>query len=120
MSFTYDITNTTDISSLMRREIGDTRLDPNGVLPEGRNLTDAELDYFYDQEDDDFWLAIARAFDAIAAEYARYPESFKMGPEEQKIPAATYYSSRAQEIRTGTLVPASFSVAKDEIAMDLD
>lgn len=117
--FTYDITDTSDISSLMRRELGDTRLN-DGILPEGRNFSDDELDYFYDQEDDDFWNAVARAFDAAAAEWARYPEAFHMGPEYQKIPSSSYFANRAQKIRTSRQRPGVYAVEKSEYAMDVD
>jgi len=56
MAFTYDISVTTDISSMMRLELGDNQEDPDGMLPEGKNFADAELDYFYSAESSDFWM----------------------------------------------------------------
>ena len=119
MAFTYDISDTTDTSSMMRLELGDTVLE-DGILPDNKNFSDEELDHFYDQEDDDFWLAVARAFDAAAVVWARYPEVYHMGPEYMKIPASEYYASRAQAARTKNLAPGVYAVEKDEIAMDLD
>jgi hypothetical protein len=119
MTWTYDISDTTDISSMMRLELGDTERE-KGILPEDGNFSDEELDYFYTQEDDNFWLAVARAFDAAASKWAAYPDSFYLGPEHQKIPAATLYSQKAANIRTKQLSPGVYSVSKDEIAMDLD
>lgn len=119
MGFTYDISDTTDISSMMRLEMGDTEQE-NGILPEGKNFTDEELDYFYTQEGDDFWQAVARGFDAAAARWAVYPESFYLGPEHQKINASTFYSNRASEVRTKQLAPGVYAVSKDEIAIDVD
>lgn len=98
MAFTYDISDTTDTSSKMRLELGDTRFE-DGILPEGRNFSDAELDYFYSQESNSFWAAVARAFEAAAAEWSRYPDSFRLGPEQQSIPAAKHYADRAAYIR---------------------
>lgn len=119
MAFTYNISDTTDISSMMRLELGDNVLD-DGILPETRNFTDEELDYFYTQESSDFWSAVARAFDAAAAVWARYPEVYHMGPEYQRISASKYYSERAKDARTKSLSPGTYDVSKDEIAMDLD
>jgi len=119
MSFNYNISDTTDISSMMRLELGDNVLD-DGILPESKNFSDAELDYFYSQEDNNFWAAIARAFDAASVVWARYPEVYHMGPEYQRIPASRFYADRAQMTRTKNLVPATYDVTKDEIAMDLD
>jgi hypothetical protein len=119
MAFTYNISDTTDISSMMRLELGDTVLE-DGILPDQANFSDEELDYFYTQEGDDFWLAIARAFDAAAVVWARYPEVYHMGPEYQKIPASQHFAQRAQAARTKNLAPGVYAVEKDEIAMDLD
>ena len=118
MGFTYDIDDSTDISSHMRLEMGDT-VQKDGILPDKRNFSDEELDHFYDQEDDDFWNAVARAFDAASAVWARFPESFHMGPEFQKIPAATYYARRAREIRTKRQEPGVYSVSKAEIGTEV-
>ena len=96
--FSYDISDSTDISSQLRLEIGDTRFE-DGILPEGRNFTDTELDYFYSQEGSDLSGATARAFEAAAAEWSRYPESFRLGPEQQTIKAADYFSQKAAYIR---------------------
>ena len=63
---------------------------------------------------------VTRAFDAAANVWAQYPDSFHLGPEHQKIQAATFYANRAKEIRTKQLAPAMYAVEKDEIAMDLD
>ena len=120
MAFTYDISDTADISSHMRLELGDTVVDPAGMLPEGRNFQDAELDWFYSQEDSDFWPAIARAFDAAAAEWSKYPTSFSLGPESQKIDAAKYFSDRADAVRTKRAKPGSISIAKVDYGIDVD
>ena len=119
MAFTYNISDTTDISSMMRLELGDTVLE-DGILPDKANFSDEELDYFYTQESNDFWPAVARAFDAAAVVWARYPEVYEMGPERQKVLASKYYASRAQAARTKNLAPGVYAVEKDEIAMDLD
>lgn len=119
MSFSYDITDSADVSGFMRRELGDTRKD-DGILPEQRNFSDEELDYFYTQESESFTNAVARAFDAAAAEWARYPESFHMGPEFQKIPSSSFFAQQAKRWRTSNERPGSYDVEKDEIAMDVD
>ena len=122
MSFSYDIEATdTDYlrRSRMRLELGDQRQDPNGMLPEGRNFSNAELDHFYDQESDDLWLSVARAFDSAAAEWAQYPNEIRLGPETQKLTANAYFAGRAQAIRTKRQLPGSASVAKSEYAFDV-
>jgi hypothetical protein len=117
MTFLYDISDTTDTSSKMRLELGDT-VEDEGILPDSRNFSDEELDYFYTDESDDFWNAVARAFDAASAVWSRYPESFHMGPEHQKIPAARYYMQRAQDARTRRQAPGMYDVEKVDYAMD--
>ena len=97
MGFQYDISDADDTSSQMRLELGDTRYE-DGILPEGRNFSDEELDHFYSQEGS-FWSAVARAFEAAAAEWGRYPDSFRLGPEQQHISAAKLYADRAAYIR---------------------
>jgi hypothetical protein len=119
MAFNYDISDTTDISSKMRLELGDTVLD-DGMLPDKANFSDEELDHFYDQENDNFWLAVARAFDAASVVWARYPEIYEMGPERLKISASSFYAQRAQAARTKNLAPGVYTVTKDEIAVELD
>ncbi len=114
--FSYKLTTTV---GKMRLELGDHRLN-DGMLPKRENFTDAELTYFFDEEDEDFNMAIARAFDAAAVQWASYPDSMHMGPEFQKIPAHKYYAQRAEKIRTGEVRPGVYAVEKDEIAMDVD
>ncbi len=103
----------------MRLELGDQRQDPDGMLPAGRNFSNAELDHFYDQESDDLWLSIARAFDAAAAEWGQYPTEIRLGPETQKLTANAYFAGRARAIRTTRQKPGSASVKKTEYAIDV-
>lgn len=115
-TFTYDLTTT---AGKIRREIGDTRFE-DGILPEGRNFSDAEVTYFYTQQDESFWLAVAAAFDAAAAEWARYPEDMSLGPERQKINAARFYTQKADSARSKALAPGAYDVSKADYAIDVD
>jgi hypothetical protein len=119
MTFIYDISDTTDTSSKMRLDLSDNLVEPGGILPEGRNFEDEELDHWYSDESDDYWNAIGRAFDAAAVAWAKYPEVYHMGPELQKVLASKFYAMKAQEARTKRLVPTTHDVTKGEIAMDL-
>jgi hypothetical protein len=103
----------------MRLDLGDHVLE-DGILPDSKNFSDEELDHFYDQEDDDYWNAVARAFDVAATIWARYPEVYHMAPEYQRIPASKYYAGRAEEARTRRMSPGTYDVTKDEIAMEVD
>jgi len=117
--FTYDI-SAGDTVSKMRLELGDTQYESGILPPDGRNFSDSELTYFYEAEDNDFWSAVARAFDSAAAEWAAYPDSMHLGPEFQKIPAASFYAGRAEAIRTQQQKPGAITVSKAEYAMDID
>lgn len=119
MTWTYYIEGGST-SSKMRLRIGDTREDPNGMLPEGRNFEDEELDWFYSQAGENLDLAVALAFEAAAAAWSPYPSEIRMGPESQKIPAAQYYADRAANIRSKLRKPGSVSVAKADYGLDVD
>lgn len=103
----------------MRLELGDSVLN-NGILPEGDNFSDEELSHFYTEESQDFWEAIARAFDSAASRWGAYPTSIRLGPESQQISAAQFYKSRAEEARTKNRRPESIVVTKAEYSMDVD
>ena len=119
LEFTYDIADTSDISSRIRLEIGDNRIN-DGILPNGGNFTDSELDYFYSAEGDDFQLALARAFDAAAARWASFPDDVHLGPEFQTFSASKFYAQKAYDIRTKQQRPGSYAVDKAEIATETD
>ncbi len=118
MTFYYNIDKAGDISSQMRLETGDNRIDPSGILPEGKNFSNEEFDFFYSEEGDDFWKAVARAFEAASARWSAYPSSISMGSESQSIPAADNYAQRAKDIRAQQVVPESVSVIKDDYGID--
>ncbi len=120
MTYIYDIGDASDISSQMRLELGDNREDPDGILPEGKNFSDEELDYFYDQESDNFWLGVARAFESAAARWSAYPSQIRLGPESQTIPAAKYYAQRAKDVRAQQVIPTSISISKVDYGIDTD
>lgn len=120
MTFIYNISDTTDTSSQMRLELGDNIFE-DGILPDGNNFDDAELDYFYDAENDDFWSAVARAFEAAAARWGAYPSFVKMGPESQSIPAAKFYAQKAEIARTkagSAGRPSSITLTKVDYGID--
>jgi hypothetical protein len=115
MSFSYDLTTTV---GQMRLELGDNSLEA-GILPDGANFTDAELAYFYEAEGE-FWPAVARAFDAAAARWGMYPTQISMGPESQSLPAAAFYSQKAQDIRTKQRRPSSVTLTKADYGFEVD
>ncbi len=120
MSFSYNIGDSLDISSNMRLEIGDQFIDPDGLLPRGKNFSNEELDHFYAQESDDFWAAIARAFEAAAASWSAYPSEVRLGPQSQKMTAAQWFTDKAKAIRTAHKKPSSASVSRVDYALDVD
>lgn len=118
MPFLYDITTTT---GKIRREIGDV-VESQGVLPGGRNFSNEEIAYFYDDADDDFWTAVSRCFDAAAAEWAAYPTEYKLGQEGETISAYEYYKERsawARQQRTGSGRPGSITVTKADYGFEV-
>ena len=120
MTYSYDIANPDHIVSQMRLELGDHKVDPDGMLPEGNNFSDEELTHFYSQEGDDFWAAIARSFDAAAARWSAYPWEVWFGPERHRMKPAEYYAERASNIRTKSLKPTATHPAKEEYAITED
>ena len=120
MTWTYNITDSTDVSSQMRLEIGDQFVDPDGFLPRGKNFSDEELDHFYSQESENFWAAIARAFEASAASWSAYPSEIRLGPQSQKMTAAQWFTDKAKAIRVAHKKPGSASISKVDYALDVD
>ncbi len=74
MAFTYDATQTTDLAKL-RRAIHDTNnASGMGVLPDGNNLSDAELQVYLDNAT--YWYtAVPPVLRLIAGAYALLPRT---------------------------------------------
>lgn len=95
MTFTYSLGT---IVGQIRFEIGDKLPEPQGMLPDGRNISNEEITHVYEEEGDK-WKAVARLFDAIAAEYAKVPTVYRLGPESEQISAYDYYTQLATKTR---------------------
>jgi hypothetical protein len=115
MAFTYNLD--TDLGEV-RLEIGDNRADPAGILPEGQNLSDKEIQHFLDAEGSDIWKAVARCFDVASAAWSAYPTELRLGPESQKISAAEYFAAKAVHARSQGGKPSSVPLSKVDYAME--
>lgn len=92
---------TTDLeepTGQVRLEIGDDT-EGAGVRPKGVNFTDTHIAYFLEQEGDHVGRAAARACEALARDWAKVPNAFRIGPEEQEIKTAEFYRKEAQRLR---------------------
>jgi hypothetical protein len=97
MTFTYsDASISTDLAKV-RLEVGDTTQN-SGPRPGGSNYSDAEINYFLDQETT-VGRAAARAFEVLAAEWSRYAGSLGLGPRQQAFQQAQSYRDQARIYR---------------------
>lgn len=96
MTFAYDLATTT---GKMRLEIGDSRVEPDGLLPGGRNFDNEELTHFYTEEGPNYWRGVARALEAAAALWSLEPEDYRLGPEQEKQTTADKLAKRAAQLR---------------------
>jgi hypothetical protein len=92
----------------IRLEIGDGTFE-QGVKPDGKNFTDAELQHFLDTEDDDEGRAAARALEIAALMWARVPDEHRLGPETvvQKTADRLKAAAAALRLRYGLTVVAT-------------
>lgn len=97
MTFSYDLASTI---GKMRLEIGDNRVEPDGLLPGGRNFENEELTHFYTEEGSNYWRGVARALEAAAAVWSLEPEDYRLGPEQEKQTTADKLAARAAKLRT--------------------
>lgn len=94
MAFTYVLT--TSVGKL-RLEIGDTT-SGSGVKPDGSNFSDAELEYFLDQEGT-VGRATARACEALATAWSTVA-NLTVGPRKEELgEVAKRFAERAKALR---------------------
>jgi hypothetical protein len=93
---------------LIRLTIGDDEDAPKGVMPDGANFSDAQLEKFYELEGGDpdadsntghVGRASARACEALSLKWAKEPVQVKMGPASERMSASSYYAKRAHNLR---------------------
>jgi hypothetical protein len=103
MTFTYTLT--TDLGKV-RLEIGDTTSGA-GVRPDGSNFSDAEVQYFLDEEGS-VAGAVARACEVLATLWATVA-NLTVGPRREELGAvAQRYAERAAALRSGETVQAGY------------
>ena len=86
MTFTYDLSeddeNLLNISRV-RLELGDTQQDA-GVRPSGSNLTDEEILFWLEEEDNDIMRVVARAAQALALAWTTVT-NITVGPRREEL-----------------------------------
>lgn len=101
MAFTYDMNNADPIIadlSKVRLWTGDS-VEFEGPHPDGRNFTDAELNYFYDTEGSHVLRTVAAVMETLANTWSTFSGKHQLGPESQEFLQAKSYSERAGAIR---------------------
>lgn len=101
MTTTFDLTSsdyTVYRRSQLRLLIGDAT-ENDGPRPGQANYTDAELDAFIEMEGDNMNRATARAMETLAAEWARYAGSYRLGPESEEARQSETFAARAKTAR---------------------
>lgn len=94
MTFTYSLS--TDRGKV-RLELGDADITA-GVKPDNSNFTDAEIDYFLDEEST-VQRAVARACEALSRIWANQA-NLTVGPRREELAAvAAAWANRAKELR---------------------
>lgn len=95
MSFSYD--PSTDVGRV-RTEIGDTSLDA-GILPDGVNFSNEEIQGYLTAEGDHVMRAVAHASEVAARRWAIVPTSASLGPESHRRDTAAFFRTEAQRLR---------------------
>ncbi len=101
MSFLFDLSNAdygVHRRSLLRLLIGDT-VEGDGPRPNRANFQDEELDAFALLEADNLERTAARAIEALAAQWARYAGSYRLGPESEEMRQSAAFADRAKDMR---------------------
>lgn len=102
MAFTYDLgSSDADILliSRLRLEIGDKTVD-EGVLPEGKNFSDEELQVLLTRGGSDVERAAAFAFSILASAWATYAD-ITIGPRREALSQiSSRFEKRSMEYRT--------------------
>ena len=102
MTFNYDLGSATALTvtrSKVRFEIGDTDFHVDGPKPNGDSYTDAEIDYFLDNEGDHTMRAAAAGLENLARLWARVPDT-KLGPHgESSSQVAKAYAEQSLMLR---------------------
>lgn len=101
MTTTFDLTSpdfTVYRRSQLRLLIGDAT-ENDGPRPGQANYSDAELDAFIELEGDNMNRAAARALETLAAEWARYAGSYRLGPESEEARQSDTFAARAKVAR---------------------
>ncbi|MBK8989265.1 MAG: hypothetical protein IPM39_24910 [Chloroflexi bacterium] len=115
--FTYG-EGATELINQLRNEVQDNKESPDGVFPLGENFGDDHLTYLYHDESQHLGRFTARCCEILARAYARFPTASRLGPSDETLKAADYYSAEARRLRqlygypnnTGIRYPFSGSV----------
>ncbi|MCA9921554.1 MAG: hypothetical protein KC421_04235 [Anaerolineales bacterium] len=95
MAFTVDLT--TPIGQC-RFEMGDA-IENDGVMPGGRNFTDAQIQYLLTKEGNHIGRTKAAMCEILAREWNKEPNSYRMGPEGKTIKTSEYWRLEAKILR---------------------
>lgn len=93
--FTY---NTSTTVGKVRLEIGDNQIEPNGILPDGRNFSDDEITAFFTEEGSVLRTA-ARCLEVASRRWARVPKQQTTGSESSSQETASHLLRQALELR---------------------
>lgn len=85
MTFTYDLTATGDNLNIskVRLEIGDT-VEDSGVLPDGANLDDTEIQLYLDATSDDIGQTVSAICNMLARRWATVVD-VAVGPRRESL-----------------------------------
>ncbi len=99
MTFTYFAQNpsVSDVTQI-RFEIGDT-LEGYGILPDGSNFSDEEIEMVFDREAEDVFRTVAALCENLSVRYAAIATQ-SVGPRSEQLGAISdMYAKRAAELR---------------------
>lgn len=95
MTFNYDLETAV---GQVRLEVSDTT-ENGGVLPNGANLSDEEIQVLLDRNDDEVLLAAADACDIIARRWSSQPDSIRIGSRQESGSQADKWRQMAADRR---------------------
>jgi hypothetical protein len=80
--------------SKIRAYNGD-KVENNGPLPDGSNISDEELLLFYGDEGNHIKRAVCASYEMLAGAWSAYAGEHELGPENEAFEQAKAYADRA-------------------------
>lgn len=110
MAFTTDLTTAL---GQVRFQLGD-RVEGAGILPDGSNLSDEEIQLALDENDDQVMLSTAWLCDALAIRWSTYVDT-QVGPMKESLSQVSKgYETRAESLREKYGGAGGFSIEMDK------